>query len=141
MPNDPETPSRARRPWLVRAYPAPWRWLTGGLVGLSRASLPAIAGLVLVRRSERFELPTLLASLAAWAALPGAAAWLIERAFTARAELREGALHVPGAACISRFRSLRSRAPSPGACRSRASGWGCACARGRRCARASRLRI
>jgi hypothetical protein len=92
----PSEPPRAHRPWLARAYPAPWRWLAGGLVGVSRASLPAFAALLLARLYEPFELPTLLAMLAAWAALPGAAAWLIERAFTARAELRDGALHLRG---------------------------------------------
>jgi hypothetical protein len=113
-------PSRARRPWLVRAYPSPWRWLAGGLIGLSRASLPAIAALLFVRLDEPSELPTLLAILAAWAALPGAAAWLIERAFTAHAELRDGALHVRGRGLhleiplASIARALPWRVPLPG---------------------------
>ena len=46
MPKDPEPHSHARRASLARAYPAPARWVAGGLVALSRASLPAIAVLV-----------------------------------------------------------------------------------------------
>jgi hypothetical protein len=120
MSTDPEL-RRARRPWLVRAYPTPWRWATALLVAVSRASLPVIAVLVWVRLSEPFGLATLLATLTAWAALPGAAAWLLERAFTASAELRDGALHLRGRGlrvevpCASIACALPWRLPLPGA--------------------------
>jgi hypothetical protein len=96
MPNDPEPLSVGRRSSLARAYPAPARWVAGGLVALSRASLPAIAALVWLSLSEPIPLATLLAMLAAYAALPATAAWLLERAYTASAEVRERGLHLRG---------------------------------------------
>ena len=122
MPNASEPLSHGRRSSLARAYPAPWRWVAAGLVALSRASLPAIAVAVLLRLSEPFPLPTLLAILAAYAALPGVAAWLLARAFTANVEVRERALHVRGrglrlevpCASIERVEPWRLPLPGPG---------------------------
>jgi hypothetical protein len=96
MPQDPELLSHGRRSSLARAYPAPARWLAGGLVALSRASLPAIALVVWLNLSEPILLPTLVAMLAAYAAFPAAAAWLLGRAYTAGVEVRERALHIRG---------------------------------------------
>ena len=122
MPNESEPLSHGRRSSLARAYPAPWRWVAAALVALSRASLPAIAVAVVVRLSEPFPLSTLLAILAAYAALPGAAAWLLERAFTATVEVRDRALHVRGrglrlevpCASIARVEPWRLPLPGPG---------------------------
>jgi len=122
MPNESEPLSHGRRSSLARAYPAPWRWVAAALVALSRASLPAIAVAVVLRLSEPFPLPTLLAILAAYSALPGAAAWLLERAFTANVEVRERALHVRGrglrlevpCASIARVEPWRLPLPGPG---------------------------
>jgi apolipoprotein N-acyltransferase len=96
MLTESEPLSHGRRASLARAYPAPWRWVAAALVALSRASLPAIAFAMWVRRAEPFPFPTLLAILAAYAALPGAAAWLLARVFTANVEVRAGKLHVRG---------------------------------------------
>ena len=121
MPKDPEPHPHARRASLARVYPAPARWVTGSLVALSRASLPAIAVLVLVRLSDPFPLPRLIAFLAAYSALPAAAAWLLERAFTGSAEVRERALHLRGGSlrlevpCASIAAVLPWRVPLPGA--------------------------
>ncbi len=99
-----EAVSHGRRTSLARAYPAPWRLAAGSLVAVSRASLPALAIAVALRLDEPIPLPTLLAALAAFSALPGLAAWLLERAFAASVEVRERALHVRG-------RSLRLEVP------------------------------
>ena len=120
MPSDPELLSHGRRTSLARAYPAPARWVAGSLVALSRASLPAIAVAVWLRLSEPYSLATLIAMLAAYAALPAAAAWLLERAFTASVEVRERALHIRGrdlrfeVPCASIARVEPWRVPLPG---------------------------
>jgi len=122
MSKESEPLSHARRASLARAYPGPWRWVAGALLALSRASLPAIAIAMLLRRAEPFPLPTLLASLAAYAALPAAAAWLIGRVFTAEVEVRERTLHVRGrgvrlevpCASIARVEPWRLPLPGPG---------------------------
>jgi hypothetical protein len=121
MPNPPEPLSHARRSSLARAYPAPARWVAGGLVGLSRASLPAIAALVWLNRNEPTPLATMVAMLAAYAALPAAAAWLLGRAYTASVEVRERGLHIRGRGlhlevpCASIASVEPWRVPLPGA--------------------------
>jgi len=96
MSTESEPLSHGRRASLARAYPSSWRWVAAALVALSRASLPAIAVGVLLRQGEPFPLPTLAAILTAYAALPGAAAWLLARVFTANVEVRGLKLHVRG---------------------------------------------
>jgi hypothetical protein len=122
MSNASEPLSHARRASLARAYPAPWRWIAAGLVALSRASLPAIAVSMLLRRGEPFPLPSLLAIFAAYSALPAAAAWLLARVFTAQVEVRERKLHVRGrglrlevpCASIAGVETWRVPLPGPG---------------------------
>ena len=122
MPNESEPLSHGRRASLAHAYPAPWRWVAGALVAVSRASLPAIGVALVLRSSEPIPLVTLLAMLAAYAALPGAAAWLLARAFTANVEVRARTLHVRGrglrleipCASIANVEAWRLPLPGPG---------------------------
>lgn len=78
----------------VRIYCRPWRGLAAVLVAVSRASLPWILWRVWTAVDPPIT-PPLLAQmlLVAWA-LPGAAAWLIGRAFTARARVDAEALQI-----------------------------------------------
>jgi hypothetical protein len=122
MPNESEPLSHGRRASLAQAYPAFWRWVAGALVAASRASLPAIGVFLLLRLSDPIPLATLLAMLAAYAALPGAAAWLLARAFAAEVEVRERTLHVRGrglrleipCASIARVEPWKLPLPGPG---------------------------
>jgi len=120
VPNASESLSHGRRASLAHAYPAAWRLIAGALVGLSRASLPALALSVASQLSEPYPLPTLLAALAAFSALPGLAAWLLERAFAANVEVRERTLHIRGrnlrleVPCTSIERVEPWRLPLPG---------------------------
>jgi len=122
MPNESEALSHGRRTSLARAYPPLWRCAAGGLKALSRASLPVLAVAVATRLDEPFPLPTLLLAIAAFSALPGLAAWLLERAFAASVELRERALHIRGrslrlevpCASIERVEPWRLPLPGPG---------------------------
>jgi hypothetical protein len=120
--NESESLSHGRRASLAHAYPAAWRWVAGGLVALSRASLPALALSVALQLTEPYPLPTLLAALAAFSALPGLAAWLLERAVAANVEVRERTLHIRGrnlrlevpCASIERVEPWRLPLPGPG---------------------------
>jgi len=122
MLDETERPSHRRRASLVHAYPTAWRWVAGALVAVSRASLPAIGVALLLRRAEPIPFATLLAMLAAYAALAGAAAWLLARAFTANVEVRERTLHIRGrglrleipCASIAHVEAWRLPLPGPG---------------------------
>ncbi len=120
MPNESEALSHGRRTSLARAYPAAWRFAAGSLVAFSRASLPVLALAVVAQLDEPFLLPTLLAALAAFAALPALAAWLLERAFAASVEVRERVLHIRRrnfrleVPCASIERVVPWRLPLPG---------------------------
>lgn len=78
----------------VRVHRPPWRGLAAALVAISRASLPWILWRLWTAVDPPIT-PPLLAQmmLVAWA-LPGAAAWLIGRAFAARARVDGDALVV-----------------------------------------------
>ena len=140
MPNESEALSHGRRTSLARAYPPPWRCVAGGLVAASRASLPALAVVVAARLDEPIPLPTLLAALAAFSALPGprglAARTRVRgerrgaRAGASRARTEPAAR---GAVRVDRARGALATA----AARTPASR--CACVRARCCTRASRL--
>src|SRR5512139_1840619 len=76
----------------VRCYRRPWRAVAALLFGLSRVSLPWIFWRVLAATDPPITPPLLAEMLLVVWALPGAAAWLIGRAFTARARVDAAAL-------------------------------------------------
>jgi apolipoprotein N-acyltransferase len=120
--SEPEKVSRGSRASLAHAYPVAWRIAAALLVATSRASVPLLALATAFNQAEPYSLRTLLAALAAYALLPGVAAWLLERAFAAVVELRERALHVRGrgvrleipCASIERIHVWRVPLPGPG---------------------------
>lgn len=71
----------------VRLCRRPWRALAAVLQGLSRVSLPWIFWRVLTANDPPITPPLLAEMLLVVWALPGAAAWLIGRAFAGRARL------------------------------------------------------
>lgn len=71
----------------VRLYRRPWRGLAAVLHGLSRVSLPWILWRVLTANDPPITPPLLAEMLLVVWALPGAAAWLIGRAFAGRARV------------------------------------------------------
>lgn len=76
----------------VCCYRRPWRALAALLFGLSRVSLPWILWRVLTADDPPITPPLLGEMLLVVWALPGAAAWLIGRAFAARADVDAAAL-------------------------------------------------
>jgi len=78
----------------VRCYAGPWRALAACLFALSRASLPWILWRVLTADDPPITPPLLAEMLLVVWALPGAAAWLIGRAYAARAQADAVALVV-----------------------------------------------
>ena len=69
----------------ARLYPRPWRVVAAGLFALSRVSLVWILWLLVNADDPPLTPPLLARVLLILVALPGAAAWLIGRAFAARA--------------------------------------------------------
>src|SRR5262249_4129393 len=97
------------------------RLISGALVAVSRLSLPALAAAGLLGDGDLLTTPVLVGTLLVFAVLPGAAAWMIERAAAAdvtlsddlglrRADLR---LEVPRAS-IERVRRWALPVPGPG---------------------------
>ena len=78
----------------VRCYARPWRALAACLFALSRISLPWILWRVLTANDPPITPPLLAQMLLVVWALPGAAAWLIGRAFAACAQVDAAALVV-----------------------------------------------
>jgi hypothetical protein len=78
----------------VRCYAGPWRALAACLFAVSRISLPWILWRVLTADDPPITPPLLAQMLLVVWALPGAAAWLIGRAFAARARVDAAALVV-----------------------------------------------
>ena len=76
----------------ARAYPLVWRVVAGVLVAVSRGSLPIILLLVVTASDPPVTPPVLFVLVTVLAAVPGAAAWLIGRAFAAQVEARSDAL-------------------------------------------------
>src|SRR5579871_528139 len=75
------------------AYPPVWRLVTGGRVGVSRASLLGILAWVLLAPETVPLFPLLRPVIVLWA-LPGVAAWLLRRACAAGVTCRGGVLLV-----------------------------------------------
>src|SRR5438046_4646249 len=81
-------------------YPLGWRIAGALLFAVSRASLPAILGLVVLATDPPVTLPVLVCGVVVLALLPGLAAWLVARAFAAE-------VSVDGDALVIRRRDLR----------------------------------
>jgi apolipoprotein N-acyltransferase len=79
---------------IVRCYSPPWRALAAILFALSRISLPWILWRVLTADDPPITPPLLSQMLLVVWALPGGAAWLIGRAFAARARVDDAGLVV-----------------------------------------------
>src|SRR5215831_14876045 len=76
------------------AYPRAGRLAAAVLVIISRGSLPLLLAIVLFSRSAPILPLMLLRAFTLLVVAPGAAAWLIERAFAATVEIDAGSLVV-----------------------------------------------
>jgi apolipoprotein N-acyltransferase len=76
----------------VRAYPPAWRWTAAILVAISRAMLPVLLWRLATANDPPITPPLLAELLLICCALPALAAWLIGRAFAARAHVDDGSL-------------------------------------------------
>jgi hypothetical protein len=121
MLNAASNAARAVDEHAVAAAPG-WRWCIAALFAISRLSLPLILVLVLLSTDPPITPPVLVRVVLLLAVLPGAAAWMMQRAFAARLEVdstrltvhRRGTrVEVPGAA-IARIRPWRLPVPSAG---------------------------
>jgi apolipoprotein N-acyltransferase len=106
----------------VRCYPVGWRAVAAALFALSRLSLPWILWRVWTADDPPITPPLLAEMLLVVWALPGAAAWLIGRAFAARARVAEAGLELTRGAQhlriarerIGAARAWRVPLPEPG---------------------------
>lgn len=106
----------------VRLFRPGWRWLAAALVGISRGVLPWILWRVWTATDPPITPPLLAEMLLVVWALPGAAAWLIGRAFAVRARVTPDGLELLHAARtvplprdrIAGVRPWRVPLPDPG---------------------------
>lgn len=84
------------RTYRAHAFTRFWRILTGGLFGISRASLLVILWLVLRATDPPVTPPVLVRLVLALAVAPGLAAALLRRAFTVTVAIRDGQLDAHG---------------------------------------------
>ena len=96
--------TRSKEPIRACAYPLGWRIAGALLFAVSRVSLPAILGLVVLATDPPVTLPVLVCGVVVLALLPGLAAWLVARAFAAE-------VSVDGDALVIRRRDLRLELP------------------------------
>lgn len=117
-------PANAARLVAEHAVAAPrgWRWCIVALFAFSRLSLPLILALVLFSTDPPITPAVLVRLVTLLVFLPGAAAWMVQRAFAARLEVdsarltvhrRATRIEVPGAA-IARITPWLLPLPSAG---------------------------
>jgi hypothetical protein len=86
--------TRPTGPLAARVYPPGARLAAGALVAMSRASLLLILAAVVVATDPPVTPPVLLRMVVGTALLPALAAWALGRAFAARIDLDDAALHI-----------------------------------------------